>query len=177
MKSKILDIEYANKTQSYIYATLMVIMAIVGILIFFILPLSKYIYFASGVIFVLIIMGIWYYFKSESWYYFKFGSKKQRENMKVFFLNSASSDKEAIRNLENSLDKYRTEAKLNNENIIKLLTVLMILYDYYTKKENDVIMGNRYKEEALQILNSEDFPSDEEANQVRRMAENLFNSN
>jgi len=96
--------------------------------------------------------------------------------MKVFFLNSASSDKEAIRNLENSLDKYRTEAKLNNKNIIKLLTVLMILYDYYTKEENDVITGNRYKEEALQILNSEDFPSDEEANQVRRIAENLFHS-
>jgi len=96
--------------------------------------------------------------------------------MKVFFFNSASSDKEAIKNLENSLDKYRTEAKLNNKNIIKLLAVLMILYDYYTKEENDVITGNRYKEEALQILNSEDFPSDEEANQVRRIAENLFHS-
>jgi len=168
MKSKILDIEYANKTQSYIYATL-VLIAIVDTLMFFILPLSKYIYFGSAVIFVVIIMGIWYYFK--------FRSKKQRENMKVFFFNSSSSDKEAIRNLENSLDKYRNEAKLNNKNIIKLLTVLMILYDYYTKKENDVIMGNRYKEEALQILNSEDFPSDEEANQVRRMAENLFHSN
>jgi len=168
MKSKILDIEYANKTQSYIYATL-VLIAIVDTLMFFILPLSKYIYFGSAVIFVVIIMGIWYYFK--------FRSKKQRENMKVFFFNSSSSDKEAIKNLENSLDKYRNEAKLNNKNIIKLLTVLMILYDYYTKKENDVIMGNRYKEEALQILNSEDFPSDEEANQVRRMAENLFHSN
>jgi len=168
MKSKILDIEYANKTQSYIYATL-VLIAIVDTLMFFILPLSKYIYFGSAVIFVVIIMGIWYYFK--------FRSKKQRENMKVFFFNSSSSDKEAIRNLENSLDKYRNEAKLNNKNIIKLLTLLMILYDYYTKKENDVIMGNRYKEEALQILNSEDFPSDEEANQVRRMAENLFHSN
>ena len=168
MESKILDIEYANKTQSYIYATL-VLIAIVDTLMFFILPLSKYIYFGSAVIFFVIIMGIWNYFK--------FGSKKQRENMKVFFFNSASSDKEAIRNLENSLDKYRTEAKLNNKNIIKLLTVLMILYDYYTKKENDAIMGNRYKEEALQILNSEDFPSDEEANQVRRMAENLFHSN
>ena len=167
MKSKILDIEYANKTQSYIYATL-VLIAIVDTLMFFILPLSKYIYFGSAVIFVVIIMGIWYYFN--------FGSKKQRENMKVFFLNSASSDKEAIKNLENSLDKYRTEAKLNNKNIIKLLTVLMILYDYYTKEENDVITGNRYKEEALQILNSEDFPSDEEANQVRRIAENLFHS-
>jgi len=168
MKSKILDNGYANKTQSYIYATL-VLIAIVDTLMFFILPLSKYIYFGSAVIFFVIIMGIWNYFK--------FGSKKQRENMKVFFFNSASSDKEAIRNLENSLDKYRTEAKLNNKNIIKLLTVLMILYDYYTKKENDAIMGNRYKEEALQILNSEDFPSDEEANQVRRMAENLFHSN
>jgi hypothetical protein len=168
MKSKILDIEYANKTQSYIYATL-VLIAIVDTLMFFILPLSKYIYFGSAVIFVVIIMGIWYYFK--------FRSKKQRENMKVIFINSSSSDKEAIKNLENSLDKYRNEAKLNNKNIIKLLTVLMILYDYYTKKENDVIMGNRYKEEALQILNSEDFPSDEEANQVRRMAENLFHSN
>jgi hypothetical protein len=168
MKSKIHYIEYANKTQSYIYATL-VLIAIVDSLMFLILPLSKYIYFGSAVIFVVIIMGIWYYFK--------FGSKKQRENMKVFFFNSASSDKEAIRNLENSLDKYRTEAKLNNKNILKLLTGLMILYDYYTKKENDVIMANRYKEEALQILNSEDFPSDEEANQVRRMAENLFHSN
>jgi len=167
MESKILDNEYANKTQSYIYATL-VLVAIVDTLMFFILPLSKYIYFGSAVIFVVIIMGIWYYFN--------FGSKKQRENMKVFFLNSASSDKEAIKNLENSLDKYRTEAKLNNKNIIKLLTVLMILYDYYTKEENDVITGNRYKEEALQILNSEDFPSDEEANQVRRIAENLFHS-
>jgi len=57
MESKILGNEYANKTQSYIYATLIVLMVIVGILIFFILPLSKYIYFASGVIFVLIIMG------------------------------------------------------------------------------------------------------------------------
>ena len=167
MESKILDNEYANKTQSYIYATL-VLVAIVDTLMFFILPLSKYIYFGSAVIFVVIIMGIWYYFN--------FGSKKQRENMKVFFLNSASSDKEAIKNLENSLDKYRTEAKLNNKNITKLLTVLMILYDYYTKEENDVITGNRYKEEALQILNSEDFPSDEEANQVRRIAENLFHS-
>ena len=167
MESKILDNEYANKTQSYIYATL-VLVAIVDTLMFFILPLSKYIYFGSAVIFVVIIMGIWYYFN--------FGSKKQRENMKVFFLNSASSDKEAIKNLENSLDKYKTEAKLNNKNITKLLTVLMILYDYYTKEENDVITGNRYKEEALQILNSEDFPSDEEANQVRRIAENLFHS-
>jgi hypothetical protein len=139
--SKILNTEYTNKTQSYIYATL-VLVAIVDTLMFFILPLSKYIYFGSAVISVVIIMGIWYYFK--------FGSKKQRENMKVFFFNSASSDEEAIRNLENSLDKYRTEAKLNNKNIIKLLTVLMILYDYILKR-NDVIMGNRYKEEALQI--------------------------
>ena len=159
---------YNNVTSTYIYAIL-VLISIVDAVMFIVLPLYEYIYFGLTVILIVIVIGIWYYLK--------IGKKKSRGNMKVFFFNSATNDEESIRNLENNLDKYRTEAKLDNNNMIKLLTVLMILYDYYAKKVNDEATANKYRVEALQILNSENFPITEEAIQVKKMAESVLKGN
>jgi hypothetical protein len=76
-----------------------------------------------------------------------------------------------IKNLEEKLDYYRNSAEVDSKVLPELAKRLLTLSIMY--RNNDIEKSRLYREEAMKILNREDYPQNPEGEEVRKFAKNL----